>query len=104
MLDGENRLVDLLAHLHLITAVDEDRGALGEHDRGAGRAGKAGEPGEPLVRRRQVFALEAVGVRHDEAVEPAPLQFRAQRGDARRAAGPGRAILERLEMRFEHAR
>ena len=104
MLDGENRRVDLLAHLHLIAAVDENRGALGEHDRGAGRAGEAGEPGQPLVRRRHVFALEAVGVRHDEAVEPAPFQFRAQRGDAHRAAGAIDAILERLEMRFEHAR
>ena len=104
MLDDENRGIDLLAHLHLITAVDEDRGAIGEHDRRAGRAGEAGEPGEPLVRRRHVFALEAVGVRHDEAVEPAPLQFRAQRGDVRGAAGAAGAILERLEMRFEHAR
>ena len=85
VLDDENRGVDLLAHLHLITAVDEDCGAIGEHDRRAGRAGEAGEPGEPLVRRRHVFALEAVGVRHDEAVEPAPSSIpRATRRRARR--------------------
>ena len=104
MLDRENRAVDLLAHLHLIAAVDEDHGALGQHDRDAGRAGEAGEPGELLVARRHVFVLEAVGARHDEAVEPAPLELRAQSRKARRTRGALAAILERLEMRLEHAR
>ena len=48
----------------------------------AGRAGEAGEPGEPLVAGRHVFVLVAVGARHDEAVEAAPLEFGAQRRDA----------------------
>ena len=103
MLDRKNRGVDFLADLHLIAAVDENHGAIGKHDRHAGRAGEAGEPGEPLGARRHIFVLEAVGARHDEAVEPAPRQFRPQRRNARRAGAALAAILERLEMRLEHA-
>ena len=42
---------------------------VGQHDGSAGRAGEAGEPGQPLLARRQIFVLLAVGARHDEAVE-----------------------------------
>ena len=100
--DGKNRAVDFLLHLHLIAAVDEDHGAVGEHDGDAGRAGEAGEPGQLLGARRHIFVLEAVGARHDEAVEAALGQLRPQRRHARRAFGALAAILERLEMGLEH--
>ena len=85
MLDGEDALVDLRIGLHGVAAVDEHGGLVVQHDRGAGRAGEAGEPGEPLFARRQIFVLLAVGARHDEAVEPAALEFGAQGRDAGRA-------------------
>ncbi len=96
-------VVDLVAHLHLIAAVDEQHRAVGEHDGGAGRAGEAGEPGEPLGAGRHIFVLIAVGARHDEAVEAAPLELRPQRGKPRRGVGALAAILERLKTGFEHA-
>ncbi len=94
MRDGKERAVHFLAHLHLIAAVDEQHGAVGEHDRDAGRAGEAGEPGQPLGAGRHVFVLIAVGARHDEAVEPAELQLRAQCRQARRAVAAVAAIVE----------
>ena len=84
MLDREDVGVDLIAHLQRIAPVDEDHGAVGEHDRDAGRTGEAGEPGEALFRRRQIFVLIAVGARDDEAGEAAPA--RARRAARRRAA------------------
>ena len=103
MLDGKNRAFDFLAHLHLVAAVDKEHGAVGKNDGKAGRAGEAGEPGEPLVGRRHVFVLEPVGARHHETVEPAALELGAQRRNARGGVAAANAILERLEMRFEHA-
>ena len=94
MLDGENRGVDFLARPAPVAAVDEQRGAVGQHDGGAGRAGEAGEPGQPLGAGRHIFVLVAVGARHDEAVEPAALELGAQRRDARRAGAALAAILE----------
>jgi hypothetical protein len=66
-----NATIDLLAHLHEVAAVDENRGAIGKHDGGARRAGKAGQPGEALGAGRYIFVLVTVGARHDEAVESA---------------------------------
>ena len=43
-----------------------------------------------------------VGARHDEAVEPAPLQFRAQRGQPSGARRAFAVILERLQAGLEH--
>ncbi len=103
MLDGENLAVDLLGDLHLIAAVDENHGAIGQHDRQARGAGEAGQPGEPLGAGRHVFVLVLVGARHDEAVEAAPRQFGAQRRDPGRGGAGFAAIIERLEMGFEHA-
>ena len=100
--DGKNRAVDFFLHLHLITAVDEDHRAVGEHDGDAGRAGEAGQPGQLLGAGRHIFILEAVGARHDEAVEAAFGKLRPQRRHARRAFGALAAILERLEMGLEH--
>ena len=102
MLDGESRKVEFLARLHHVAAVDEDDRAVLEHDGDAGRAGKTGEPSQPLGAGRHVFVLVAVGARHDEAVEAAPLELGAQRRQPRRARRPLAAILERLEMRLEH--
>ena len=65
--------------LQRVAAVDEQRGAVGQHHRATGRAGEAGQPGQPLLGRRHVFVLMAVGARHDEAGEPAPRQLGAQR-------------------------
>ena len=102
--DREHRGVDLVARLQRVAAVDEQRGAVGQHDRGAGRAGEAGQPGQPLLGRRHVFVLMAVGARHDEAGEPAPRRVR--RAAPRRAArsAPRSRIVERLESGLEHAR
>ncbi len=94
--------VDLLARLQRVAAVDEQHRALHQHDRGAGRAGEAGEPGEPLLARRHVFVLVAVGARHDEAGQSAARQLGAQRRDARRARRALGAIVERLEPGLEH--
>ena len=102
MFDREQRAVDFLAHLHLITAVDEQRRAVGQHDGDTGRAGEAGEPGEPLVGGRNVFVQIAIGARHHKAAKPAAREFRAQRGEARRTCGAIGAIVERLELGFEH--
>jgi hypothetical protein len=102
MLDGENPAVDLVADLHQITAVDEDDGAVLQHDGDAGRAGEAGQPGKPFIARRHVFILEAIGTRHDQAAEAAARQFGAQCRDPRRAFGALATILERLEVGLEH--
>ncbi len=103
VLDGKQRAVDLVARLGGVAAVDEQRGAVGEDDRGAGRSGEAGEPGEALLAGGQIFVLKAVGMGHDEAVEPAPRQLRAQRRDARRRLRRFRRIVEGLELRLELA-
>ena len=95
--DLEQVGVDLLARLQGVAAVDEQRRAVGQHDGAAGRAGEAGDPGEPLVRRRHVFVLVAVGARHDEAVEALPAELGAQRGDARAARGSVGGLVERLK-------
>ncbi len=102
VLDGEQRGIHLLARLQRVASVDEQHGALDHDDRGAGRAGEAGEPGQPLLGRRDIFVLVAIGPRHDEAGQVAPGQFGAQRRDARRACSTLRVVLERLEPGLEH--
>ena len=104
MLDREQRSVDLLAHLQCIASIDEQCGAIHQHDRDAGGAGKAGEPGQPLLRGRHVFVLMPIGARHDEAREPAPRQLGTQRRQPRRAGGGLRVVIESLELGFEHRR
>ncbi len=81
---AEGQRIDLHRRLHGVAAVGEQRGAVGEHDRRAGRAGEAGEPGEALLAGGQIFVLLAVGARHHETVEAALLQAGAQRRDAAR--------------------
>src|ERR1043165_948477 len=102
MLDRENRGVDLLARLELVAPVDEQHRTLGKHQGDAGGSGKAGEPREPLLGRRHVFVLVAVGVRYDEAVEPAPPQLRPQSRDATGAGRPFGTVVEILETDLEH--
>ena len=94
MPDLEQRRIDLRGGLQCIAAVDEQRGAVREHDRHPGRAGEPGQPCEALGAGRHVFALVLVGARHDEAVETARRQFLAQHRDPRRARQP-REILRR---------
>ena len=106
VLDGEQGGIDLVARLGGVAAVDEQRSAIGEDDRGAGRSGEAGEPGETLLAGRQIFVLMAVGMGHDETVEPASPQLGAQRRDARRRLRRLRRlrrIVEGLELRVELA-
>ena len=104
MLDGEDRAVHLCVRLHGIAPVGEQYRAVGEHDGEAGRAGEAGQPGEPLLARWQIFVLLAVGARHRQAVEPAPLELGAQRGDASGALRAFARIIEGLEAGLEHGR
>ncbi len=104
MLDAENIGVGLLARLQGIAAVCEQHRAIRENQRIAGRAGEAGEPGESFLGCGQIFALMAVGMRHQESVESAPLQFRAQRRHPRRGGCAACGIVESLEFRFVHCR
>ncbi len=102
--DLEQRRVHLLARLQGVAPVDEQRRTLHEHDGNARRAGKSGEPFEPLLRRRHIFVLVAVGARHYEAGEPATRQLGAQRRNPRPARPAFGRIFERLEAGLEHAR
>ena len=104
VLDREGVGIDLIAYLQRIAAVDEDRRAVGKHDRHPGRAVEAGEPGEALLRWREIFALEPVGTRHDETGESATRELAAQRGDARYARRCRRGVFEGLKMGLEHGR
>jgi hypothetical protein len=74
--------VDLVPDLQRVAPVDEDRGFLRKHDRGAGRALKSGQPGKALGVAPDIFAHMLVGQRHDEPVEAIGLQLLAQRGEA----------------------
>ena len=94
MLDGEDRPVDLLARLQRVAAVDEQNGAIHQHNGSAGRAGEAGEPSEPPLAGRHIFVLMAVGARHDKAGQIAPREFRAQGRDARAALRSLARVLE----------
>ena len=89
MPDLEQRGIDLRGGLQRVAAIDEQRGAVLEHDRHPGRAGEPGQPCEALGAGRHVFALVLVGARHDEAVETARRQFLAQH--ARPAPGAAAA-------------
>jgi hypothetical protein len=82
VLDGKAAEIDLVAHLHLVAAVDEDRCLVAHDDRDAGRAGEAGEVSEPAVMWRAILALVLVKARHDVAVEPLVGELAAQRFNA----------------------
>ncbi len=104
VLDRKNRGVDLLARLERVAAIDEQRRAVGEHDRNTRRAGKPGEPFQPLFRRRQVFVLLLIRARQHEAAEPSPRQLGAQDGNPRGDLRARRFLhVEGLEACFEHA-
>ncbi len=70
--------VDLAADGQGVAAVDEDRGAIGQHDGEAGRAAEAGEPAQALRAARHVLALMLVGPWHNEAVDAAAREFGPQ--------------------------
>ncbi len=98
--DGE---IDLIARLNRIARIDEEHGAVLQHDSEAGRAGEPGQPGEPFVRGRHIFVLVAVGARHDETVETLPREFFAQGLEACRRLRAIGLIGEGLVEAFEHA-
>ena len=75
----EQLLRHLLAHLHGVAAIDEDRRRVGEHDHHARRAGEAADPAQPLVAFRNVFAEVFIGARHDQRVETALAHLLAHR-------------------------
>ena len=95
--------VHLFPRLDRVAAVDEDGGAVREHDGGACRAGEARQPSQPFRARRHVFVLVLVGPGHDEPVQAAPLQFGAQCGQARPGAGRVRCFHKGLKAGFEAA-
>src|SRR5690606_3844636 len=68
---------DLIAHLHRITAVDENRSLFGQHRRGSGRAAETGQPRHALCIVADIFAHMLVADRPDEAVEAAGGEFGA---------------------------
>jgi hypothetical protein len=90
--------VDLVAHGQGIAAVDEDGGALRQDDGEARRTAEPGQPAQALGAPRHIFALMFVGAGHDEAVEPAALQFGAKSGQP---LARGRARLQPVIGRRE---
>lgn len=100
--DLEQRGVQLFACLQRITPIGEQHAAFHEQDGNAGGAGKSSEPGEPLLGRRYIFVLLAVGSGDNEAGEVAARQLGAQGVHARRARGRLGRVIERLEFGFEH--
>ena len=92
MVDFEQIAVGLLCGLQRIAAVDEECGALAQHDRKPGRAGKPGKPSEALAARRHIFALMLVRARHDKAVETARGELAAQPRCAVGARQPGEIL------------
>jgi hypothetical protein len=75
--DLEQCRIDLRGGLQCVAAIDEQRGAILEHDRHAGRAGEPGQPCEALRAGRHVLALVLVRTRHDEPVETTRFQLLA---------------------------
>jgi hypothetical protein len=67
--DLEHALVDLLAHLQGVAAVDKDGGAVTHDHTGPGAAGEAAGPGQAVIGGGQVLVLMLVLVRHEEAVQ-----------------------------------
>ncbi|MCY1173611.1 hypothetical protein D9M73_137770 [compost metagenome] len=79
----------LLAHLQRIAAIGEDRGAVGQHHRAAGRALKAGQPGQALGIGPDIFGHIFIGQRHDEAIEPVFCQLGAEGDETGSISGHG---------------
>jgi hypothetical protein len=84
--DLEQPGIGLLAHLHGVSAVDEQGRCFSGNRRQAGRAGESGEPAQSLRARRNVLALVLVGAWHDQAIKlarghqgPQPLQAAGRR-------------------------
>ena len=102
MLNRKHRAVGLRLHLHGVAAIDEQHGAVEEHDSRAGRTGEAGEPGEALLAGGEIFVLLPVGARHHQPVEAAALQLGAQRRHPPGAGGRFARIIEGLEAGFKH--
>lgn len=74
----EEFVIDLLAHLQRVAAIDEDDGAIVENNGGAGRSGKAGDPHQPFGVIGDVFVLVFIVMRDKKAVETALLHLCTQ--------------------------
>ena len=74
----EGGAVHLLAHLHRVTAVDEDGGFILERHGHAPGSGEPCQPCKALGAGRYIFVLVLVRARHDETVEPPARQFGSQ--------------------------
>ena len=78
----EQIAVHLLAHLHGVSPVDEDRRVVQRHRGKARRTAETRQPVQALGIIADIFAHMFIADRHDETVHPAPLQFLAQGGKA----------------------
>ena len=87
----EGRKIDLIADGQSVAPVNEDSGAVGQHDGKARRAAETGQPAQPLRAAWHILALMLVRPGHDEPIEAALLQLGAEIGQAR---GRGRARLK----------
>ena len=79
-----------------VPPVDEQGGALGQHDGDAGRAGEAGQPGQPLVMRGDRLALIGIGARHEKAVDARPAQRLTERIASRSRLGADPPTMSKL--------
>ena len=105
----EQLRVELRLGLDGIAAVDEHRGALGEHDQHARGTGEAGQPRQALRAGGQVLVAMLVGERQDQAVEPPRAQLGAQpaqpfRMGGSRAGSASSSFTRRRQARSSRAR
>ncbi len=98
----EDGRIDLVPDGQRIAPVDENRGAVAQHNGDAGRAAEARQPGEALLRGGHIFVLMPVGARNDESIKAKTAQFGAQGADARGALRGVGLILEGLKDAFKH--
>ena len=103
MAEFEHRRVGLALHLLRVSAVDEQRGRLLQHQCEPGGAGKSGQPSQPLGVGGHIFVLVLVRAGHDESSKPQLRQFGAQLAHA---SAPVRWIAqcnEGLKTTLKHA-
>ena len=89
--------VGLVAHLQRVAAIDEDRCAVAQDDRRAGRTGEPRQPFQPVGARSDILALMLIRARHEKAVDAARRQFGAQERHALLAVGGIGMAFECLE-------
>ena len=65
----KHRLVDLIAHLQGVSAIDKDSGSLTQDHRRAGRAGKTRRPGQAIIGGGQVLVVVLILMRDQETIQ-----------------------------------